>query len=104
MTSREINRRRLKYSLAGFAAGGVVAILARWLFIGRVAPYEAIMAGMIGAAVLLRYAQNRKSLPTEDEVAVIKMREEMSPLDLKGLRQVPTTLNTEQERKMRRDF
>jgi hypothetical protein len=68
------------------------------------AAVEAFEAGTACAAGLLAYAEKRNGLPTRDEASIICLREEMSPLDLKGLNQVPSTLKTEKERQLPRQL
>jgi len=101
-SSKEISKRRLVYSVPGIVAGlAAVGILA-WLN-GEISwIFEAIMGGLGGYDVATQLGEKFKGLPTLNDLALARMREGMSPLDLKDRDKVPITLKAEGKVKAKR--
>jgi len=98
LTSAAIKQHRRVYSIPGivigFAAVGVAAWLqgeTRWIF-------DALMGSLGGYEVAVGFGQRFRGLETLDDLALVRMREGMSPLDLTPDDPVPATLKTERER------
>jgi hypothetical protein len=82
----------------GFAIVGTAAWLqgeTRWIFV-------AVMGSLGGYEVAIGFGQRFRGLETLDDLALVRMREGMSPLDLKDDDPVPATLKTARERIARR--
>jgi hypothetical protein len=96
-TSRAIRKRRLAFAVPGFIVGTVVI---RWLLTGGFAAVEAlgISLGMAGWA--LWFGEKFGGLSTRDDLAVVRLREEMSPLGLRPDSEIPSTLKTEIEKRL----
>lgn len=102
LSAAGIKKHRRMYSIPGivigFAAVGVAAWLqgeTRWIF-------DAVMGGLGGYEVAIGFGQRFRGLETLDDLALVRMREGMSPLDLKDDDPVPATLKTARERIARR--
>ena len=98
--SKEIRTGRLKYAIPGFVIGVVADVVIRWLLGAGFEALEALMAGLAAAGFALWYGERFSGLATADDLAVMKLREEMSPLDLESDRKVPATLKTMREKKI----
>ncbi len=100
-TSRAIRNRRLAFALPGFIVGVIAEVAIRWLFTGGFAAFEALVvgAGMAGWALWL--GENFFGLSTKDDLAVVRLREEMSPLGLKPDSHIPSTLKTATEKRLK---
>lgn len=97
-----IKKHRRMYSIPGivigFAAVGVAAWLqgeTRWIL-------DAVMGSLGGYEVAVGFGQRFRGLETLDDLALVRMREGMSPLDLKSDDPVPVSLKTARERIARR--
>ena len=90
--SELIKRRRLWYGMIGFIIGLGMAVLIRWLIGGGFAVAEAVVAGLFGSSVAMAAGQTFRGLPTQDDLALTRLREEMSPMDLASEQAVPRTL------------
>jgi hypothetical protein len=97
-TSRQIRRRRLKYAIPGFIVGFAGAAVARWVLGYGFAVFEAIAFGLGATSWALWYGEKHSALSTRDDLAVVRLREEMSPLGLKSESDVPVTLKTASEK------
>ena len=101
-SSAEIRKRRLAYSIPGIAIGiaavGLTALFTggpNWIF-------DAVMGGLGGYELGIGFGERFRGLPTLHDLAVVRLREEMSPLDLKAEDRVPVTLKTANEVKTKR--
>ena len=92
----------MAYGIAGFVVGAGAAALTRWLLGGGFAAYEAVMFGFWGGAAALAFGQRGRRLPTAEDVSMMRLREEMSPLDLAADAEIPITLKTPSERTNKR--
>jgi len=100
-TSKAISRKRLKYAIPSFVVGLGLAALIRWLLGGGFAALEALDFGLLAAAIALWMGEKFQGLPTDDDIGFLRLREEMSPLDLKSENEVPLTLKSPHERSLK---
>jgi hypothetical protein len=98
LSAAGIKKHRRMYSIPGivigFATVGITAWLqgeTRWIF-------DALMGSLGGYEVAVGFGQRFRGLETLDDLALVRMREGMSPLDLTPDDPVPATLKTERER------
>jgi len=100
-TSRAIRNRRLAFAVPGFIVDVVASVVIRWLLTGGFAAIDALEVGAGIAALALWFGEKFSGLSTKDDLAVVRLREEMSPLGLKPDCDVPSTLKTETERRLK---
>jgi hypothetical protein len=98
----EIKKRRLAYALPGMVIGfGAIVLTAlltgvsNWIL-------DAAMAGLGGYEAATGLGERFRGLPTLNDLALVRLREGMSPLDLKSDDRVPVTLKTDKEVKATR--
>jgi hypothetical protein len=90
------------YSIPGMLIGFAIVGIAAWLQGETRWILDAVMGSIGGYEVAVGFGQRFRGLETRDDLAVVRMREGMSPLDLKPDDPVPVTLKTARERIARR--
>jgi hypothetical protein len=90
------------YSIPGISFGFAIVGIAAWLQGETRWIFDAVMGSLGGYEVAVGFGQGFRGLETLDDLALVRMREGMRPLDLKDDDPVPTTLKTAQERIARR--
>ena len=101
-SAAEIRKRRLAYSIPGIAIGIAAVGLTAWFTGGPNWVFDAVMGGLGGYELGIGFGERFRGLPTLHDLAVVRLREEMSPLDLKAEDRVPVTLKTAKEVKAKR--
>jgi hypothetical protein len=90
------------YSIPGIVIGFAIVGTAAWLQGETKWIFDALMGSLGGYEVAIGFGQSFRGLETPDDLALVRMREEMRPLDLKPDDPVPATLKTARERIARR--
>lgn len=93
----EIRKRRLAYSITGFAIGIAAVALPAWLMGEPHWIFDAVMGSVAGDEAVLGFGERFLGLSTLSDLGLARIREEMSPLDLKPDDRVPATLKTAKE-------
>jgi len=93
-----IKKHRRMYSIPGMLIGFAIVGIAAWLQGETGWIFEALMGSLGGYEVAVGFGQRLRGLETLDDLAQVRMREGMSPLDLKPDDPVPATLKTARER------
>ena len=101
-SASEIRKQRLAYSVPGVAIGIAAVGLTAWFTGGPNWVFDAVMGIVGGYELGIGFGERFRGLPTLHDLAVVRLREEMSPLDLKAEDRVPATLKTAKEVKAKR--
>ena len=89
-----IRRRRLAYAIPGIAIGLVAGGLAGSLAGGSNWIVDAVAGSFAGYELAIGLGERFRGLPNLNDLARVRMREEMSPLDLRNDDRVLVTLKT----------
>ena len=93
LTAADIKRRRRVFSIFGLLIGVLVAGLIGWLQSDPVWFLHLFWGCLTGYEIGISFGEQFHNVPTLDDLGMVRMREEMSPLDLKRADSVPVTLN-----------
>ena len=93
-SSAELRKRRMAYSISGTAIGIAVFGLTGWIMGGDIWILDAVMGGFGGYHLATTFGERFRGIATLNELALVRMRESMSPVDLKPGARVPVTLKT----------
>jgi len=102
LSATAIKKHRHMYSIPGIVIGFAIVGIAAWLQGETRWIFDAVMGGLGGYEVAVGFGQRFRVLETLDDLALVRMREGMSPLDLKPGDPVPATLKTAGERTAKR--
>jgi len=97
-----IKKHRRMYSIPGIVIGFAIFGIAAWLQGETRWIFDALMGSIGGYEVAVGFGQRFRGLETLHDLALVRMREGMSPLDLKPDDPIPATLKTAGERIARR--
>lgn len=92
--SAELRKRRMAYSISGTAIGIAVFGLTGWIMGESNWIVDAVMGGLGGHHTATAFGERFRGIATSSELALVRMRESMSPVDLKPGARVPVTLKT----------
>lgn len=96
-SAAEIKKRRLKYSLLGVFITAAPFVMIELLTGDRRWVFDAVVAGLAGREIAIGFFERFRGLATLDDLALTRMREEMSPTDLTLNDAVPLTLSPRKE-------
>jgi len=88
------------YAIPGFVLGlGITLLLRRFLYPGF-SPVEILMGGLFGSSLALGIGEKFRRLPSAEGIEIMRLREEMAPIDMKPEHAIPRTLKTETEKRI----
>jgi len=90
-SSAAIVKRRLSYSIPGMLVAAAMILIGAWLSGDRQWLFDIVIAALIGRETALSFGERFKGLTTLNDLALTRMREDMSPLGINPS-QIPLSL------------
>ena len=86
------------YAIPGFILGMGIAVLVMWFSNDKILTFQTFTYGLLGSSCLLFIGEKFRRLPSAKGIEIMRIREEMAPIDLKPEHAIPNTLKTEMEK------